>query len=1106
MNAKYLNDIESNIRLRNMILYVKEEKMINKILYILIFIGFILFPSTLMASIEDCGQCDGKINNLTLQYNGEKSALIEVYGHKKDLVFKDAISKSAFMLLNGFDKKNTLGPKINIYIDGIFNTSIHTSCSVELLVGMEFGSFTIRDGSSRNGGEICTISEYKDVGHLCGLIYEDKNLNNIQDSDENADTSISLTVVDAMGESHKTSPDENGNYCIYTIAEGLATVTVDENTLPDGTLLIDGENPNFITVMANSIMEAGTDTYTYAEPEAFDSNITTLEDTPVNLILRAEDKDDRTLAYVLLTQPKNGTISGIAPNLTYVPNINYNGNDSFTFKVNNGTLDSKVAVVNIDIQTVNDIPIAYEQTLTLQEDLSKIVMLSGVDIEKDVLTYFVVTQPTHGVLSGTVPNIFYIPNKNYHGKDSFTFKVNDGMDDSLTADITLNVLSVNDTPKGVDDNAVTDEDTQVSIDVLLNDSDIDGTLDSSTLNITTQPINGTVVVDSVNSKLIYTPNSNYYGSDTLQYTVKDNEGVVSNSVNVGIEVKSVNDLPIANDQNITLNEDTFKLLLLTATDSDDRNLTYSIVTQSTHGVLSGSIPSITYTPNANYYGSDSFTFKVNDSKVDSAVAKVSINVLSVNDAPVVEDRNITLNEDTSKLLVLTATDSDDDNLTYNLVAQPTHGVLSGDAPNLTYTPNANFYGSDSFTFKVNDSKVDSVVAKVSIEVTHNNVAPIAINQTVTTYEDIAVSVVLKGTDSENDRLEYIIVTQPTNGTISGTDDNITYTPNVNYSGNDSFTFKVNDGVIDSSIATVIIQVLSSDNNTPVAYNQYIITSENSDTVIKLKADDADGDTLEYILLTQPKTGLISGTVPNITYTPKKGNTGLDCFTFKVNDGREESSVAVISVQKISQGASVQKADITMEEFAVYLRYADQTYIQKIIADKPSGNLDTLGISYSFSSALNSYGYGAIYFTLNNTQNNDLTNFQLFFLTDIALEQKTNTFFNEYGALVKVDGVGSGDLNADYWQIDEPDYLSGHLIENLNKGFLDQTNHIKVGSPDDTAMALGFDIDYLKSGESLSFKIELSPENIGGLLQIDAASGSEIFYNVTLQKPSMSTCQ
>jgi hypothetical protein len=121
-------------------------------------------------------------------------------------------------------------------------------------------------------------------------------------------------------------------------------------------------------------------------------------------------------------------------------------------------------------------------------------------------------------------------------------------------------------------------------------------------------------------------------------------------------------------------------------------------------------------PVANYNGSDSFTFKANDGMVDSNIATVSVTVNPVNDAPVANAQSVTTNQNTAKAITLNATDVDGDTLTYTIVMSPAHGTLSGIPPNVTYTPVANYSGSDSFTFQTDDGIADSTIATVSITV------------------------------------------------------------------------------------------------------------------------------------------------------------------------------------------------------------------------------------------------------------------------------------------------------------------------------------------------------------------------------------------------------
>src|SRR5690606_24728698 len=157
---------------------------------------------------------------------------------------------------------------------------------------------------------------------------------------------------------------------------------------------------------------------------------------------------------------------------------------------------------------------------------------------------------------------------------------------------------------------------------------------------------------------------------------------------------------------------------LSASDVDGDSLMYIIVNQPAHGDLTGSGATRTYTPDADYFGPDSFTFKVNDGEADSNTATVDITVTAVNDVPVADDKNAVAEEDGSVGITLSGSDVEGSSLTYTVVDAPDHGdVTGGSGPNRTYTPDPNYHGSDSFTYRVNDGEANSGVATVSITVT-----------------------------------------------------------------------------------------------------------------------------------------------------------------------------------------------------------------------------------------------------------------------------------------------------------------------------------------------------------------------------------------------------
>jgi len=270
-----------------------------------------------------------------------------------------------------------------------------------------------------------------------------------------------------------------------------------------------------------------------------------------------------------------------------------------------------------------------------------------------------------------------------------------------------------------------------------------------------------------------------------------------------------NSAPIAEEQSVTISKNIEDSLVLMASDPDNDPLTYSILTQPSHGTISTETgASRTYSPSANYVGPDSFTFKVSDGSLDSNTATVNINVQ--NEQPVADDKQITVSKNTQRSFTLTAADPNHDPLTYTIVTTPSHGTIAPSGtglPSRTYTPTTGYQGPDSFTFKVSDGSLDSDIATVSILV--QNVRPVAEDQQITVTKNTQQPLTLTATDPDNDPLTYTIVTPPSHGTISpsGTGGpSRTYTPENNYLGTDTFTFKANDGTVDSNTANVNLNV------------------------------------------------------------------------------------------------------------------------------------------------------------------------------------------------------------------------------------------------------------------------------------------------------------
>ncbi|MDF7826528.1 Ig-like domain-containing protein [Pontiellaceae bacterium B12227] len=278
--------------------------------------------------------------------------------------------------------------------------------------------------------------------------------------------------------------------------------------------------------------------------------------------------------------------------------------------------------------------------------------------------------------------------------------------------------------------------------------------------------------------------------------------------------------------------------------------------------------------------------------------------LDFNLPPVADEQSVTVFPDAGSVITLTGSDPEGSNLTYNVVDYPTNGLFVGVTNSWTYTPTNGYQGADSFTFTVNDGDTNSEPATVSITVT--NEVPIATAQSQQVFPDTDLVITLAGTDPDGgpSNLTYIVSNTITEngGSLSGDTNTWTYTPpSAVYEGADSFTFAVFDGYSTSIAAIVSLTVT---NELPVANDQSLQMLPDTNLVFTLSANDPDNgpSNLTYIVDTSMLTGSLSGTAPELTYTPTAGYTGTDSFTYTVNDGLATSAMATVTIEVLSTNA------------------------------------------------------------------------------------------------------------------------------------------------------------------------------------------------------------
>lgn len=193
-----------------------------------------------------------------------------------------------------------------------------------------------------------------------------------------------------------------------------------------------------------------------------------------------------------------------------------------------------------------------------------------------------------------------------------------------------------------------------------------------------------------------------------------------------------------------------------------------------------------------------------------------------------------------------------------------------------------------------ESLVEAGIDNMLIVSNDLNQAPVANPQSVTTAEDTPLAIVLSGSDPDGDPLTFAVEAGPAHGALGGIAPNLVYTPALNFNGPDSFTFTAHDGLAASEPATVSIDVTPV-NDAPVAIPRNVVTHRNHAVDFTLTGWDAEGDELSFTVATLPAHGTLSGTAPNLTYTPHPGYGGHDAFTFIVNDGELDSEPGLVGI-------------------------------------------------------------------------------------------------------------------------------------------------------------------------------------------------------------------
>jgi len=684
---------------------------------------------------------------------------------------------------------------------------------------------------------------------------------------------------------------------------GQATVNMSSNATI-GLFSTAHTNSALATTVFDNVSTLGIGGPGNTAPTADDQSISTVQNTPVDIALTATDPHNDPLTYSIVTQPTNGTLSGTAPNVTYTPNTDFTGSDSFTFKANDGEFDSNIATVNINVTgEAGTLPSEWQTT-----DIGHITPGDG-NASYDSLTQtFSVTGGGHDI---------------WDTHDDFRFVyqplVGDG---EIVARVTSQTNTHTHAKAGV---MIKESTTPFAPYTMIGITPANGYKMQWTFQL--QSISGGLyTLANAWVKLNRTGNvfTTYKSTDGVSWTFVGQKTVTMNSnALVGLFVTShnsgalstatfdnvsvidssgpVNTPPTANNQSVATSQDTPTDITLTASDAEADPLTYSIVTQPSNGTLSGTAPNVTYTPDSGYTGADSFTFKANDGTVDSNTATVSITVNAIGE-PIPSPW---LNTDIGGATPSGSASYDTSSQTF---------TVSGGGEDIWQTVDQFHYvyqeltGDGEIQARVTSQTNTDPWAKAGVMIKNAAVSGEAYALMSVTPENgyafqhnfiwhvsgtnyafpngwvkiKRVGDVLTGYTSVNG-VDWDQVGQTTltlNNTVT-----------VGLFVNSHNTSNVSTATFDN----VLVTGLSAANNPPTAESQSLSTLQDTPLNITLSGSDLDGDTLTYSIIDGPSNGILSGTAPDVIYTPNTGYVGNDSFTFKANDGEEDSNIATVSI-------------------------------------------------------------------------------------------------------------------------------------------------------------------------------------------------------------------
>lgn len=758
-----------------------------------------------------------------------------------------------------------------------------------------------------------TVSGGSDVQPYC--VMQDEAINTTGDGNTQIDAQISGNAVAVRSE--RSGNSDGRAYHVYFTATragaqcaGHALVTVpkssDKAAVDGGPLYSAHDGADCRNLTTNN------------PPTVLSGTFTTNEDVAVTTTLVANDPDGNTLTYRPVTSPQHGTLSGTFPNITYTPTLNFSGVDTFTWQVNDGTVDSAIASTTITVVPVNDAPaITSTPPTAATETVALSYAPQATDAEGDAVTWSLVSGPAGAtVVDGT---FYWTPGYDAAGSQAVVLRATDSGGAHTDQSFTLLVADANRAPvftlvpptlakalvPWTGPIAVVDSDGD-SVDLVLVDAPAGMSLALMTGALVWSPTVADVGTHDISVMAVDARGAVTWHRFILAVEPPDNRAPLITSLPAGSQA----------DEAVPY------VYQLEATDPDGDTLSFELVDAPAGAQISVLTGLISWMPTAAQAGLNSFRVRVSDGRGAWVEQAFAVQVRA-NPPPQAQDLAVVTDEDFPVAFTLPASDPDSEALAFQIVTLPQHGTLGGTLPNLVYTPAAEFSGTDTFTWRANDGLHDSATVTVTITVNPVNDPPVIVSTpSSSAAEGTAYVYALQATDAEGEAIAWSLESGAPGAVI--VDDTLRWTPDFLAAGTHVVVLRATD-VSGAFAEQTFTLTVANVNRAPVFTTL-------PPTVAKalvawagdVAAIDPDGEAVDLFLVDHPDGMTLSLLTRQLAWSPRVADVGTH-------------DVSIMAVD--AQGAT------TWHRFVLTVDAADNN--APVITSLPLSDRSTEGVLFTY---------------------------------------------------------------------------------------------------------------------------------------------------------------